>query len=404
MTRKKKAEAEEQVVVPVDTKGGVPTSETRILACQCGSTVFDVKSRSKTSISLTCTKCGLASSVKGNVATVRVRQQELTYALSHTIVTPDDSTTAADNERVPGEAKPPETGPPKGIRKYSHYQHVLESIVDKAFEIIRIMNCSDDKFREQTWQGHCLEYLCADFLAGAPPEALQIYDAMQGAEEDAIRLAADAGKKEPTARKLRDLRTKVRDKLAVESGYLPAEFLSEEARQMDLLDGSGEEEGKAEGDESPETGEAVESPLDPNRILDGGRLLRAVTTTLSSYLEDAQGMDPSEIPEFEVLEGNYPTEELLDKWTRQGGYLVRVNGDPRTGDADGRVPAVCAWIAAEPEGIVLDFGIEYDSETDDILGDGVAEVTELLPSQYEVIGADNQWDPPHFADRREVMR
>jgi len=388
-----------------DPAGGVMTSETRILACQCGSTRFDVKKRTRTAVSLVCLKCGLRASVKGNLATVRVRQQEITYALEHTVVTPDDSQVPPDDDD--GEATGDgHSGLGDGYvtRKYRHLKNVMETVVDRAFEAVRVMNCSDDKFREQTWQGHALEAICADFLSGCPHDVLQIVDAMEAAEEDAIRIAEQDGKPEPNARKIRELRVKVRDKLAVESGLLPPEMLSDDARQLDLPVGDGEKDaGEDDDQEDADDDQDEENENDaPVFVPDGGRLLRAVSETLEKYNTDAVefGVDGKDIPEYIVCDGATPTAAMVKRWTKAGGYLVRIVGDKRTTGPDGKRASVCAWIAAEPSELALDFSIEYDDATDDILGDGAVEVVELLPPDYKEI---EQWDPPHFADRRETL-
>ncbi len=410
-------------------KNGIPTEETKILTCQCGSTAFDVKKRTATSVSLSCAKCGLKCSVKGNIATVRVRQQEIAYAIQNTVVAPDPNaaTGGSSGKGGGGSGQTPDN---YGMWKVRLAKNTIETVVRKAFECIRIQNCSDDKFREQTWQGHALEFICADFLSGCPHEVLQIFDAMEAAEEDLVKLAEKDGKKEPTARKIRDLRAKVRDKLAKESGILPADFFgSDDDRQMDLPEGEDESEqpeeeaqlqcpecnatvtendeqcpgcGVAFGTEEAEDEEAEDEEEEFKPVPDGGRLLKAVRATLSTYLDEAKDAEVDEdgLPEYLVSDGPIPSKELVEKWTSGGGYLVRIQGDERTIGGDETRAAVCAWVAAEPAELALDFGLEYDDATDDILGDGVVEVVELLPPDYDEI---EQWAQPHFADRRETV-
>ncbi|MEN6368900.1 MAG: hypothetical protein ABFD77_04290 [Thermotogota bacterium] len=392
---------------PGSSGTAVGTAETRILACQCGSTKFDVKKRTRTAINLVCAKCGMRASVKGNVATVRVRQQEITYAMQHTVVTPDESSPGAGSGGgKKGEKQ--EEAEPRGMRRYAHSEEVLETVVDRAMEAVRVMNCADDKFREQTWQGHALEFICADFLSGCSHDVLQIVDAMDAAEEDALRIAEQDGKPEPAARKIRDLRAKVRDKLAVESGLLPPEKASDDGRQLDLPDGSqpeegsdeepGDDDGEADGDE----GEKPKEKPEVETVPDGGRLLRAVVATMNSYMEEARGADvrDKDMPENVIFDGPDPSKEQIQKWSKRGGYLVRILGDERTAGADGKRAAVCAWVASEPANLALDFSLEYDDATDDLLGDGSVEVVELLPPDYKEI---DQWNKPHFADRRETL-
>jgi hypothetical protein len=409
--------AENKVEKPAnfqDPAGGVLTSETRILACQCGSARFDVKKRTRTAISLVCLKCGLRASVKGNLATVRVRQQEITYALEHSVVTPDDSQVPPDDDddgEAPGDGQGG-LGAEYVTRRYRHLKDVMETVVDRAFEAVRVMNCADDKFREQTWQGHALEAICADFLAGCSHDVLQIVDAMEAAEEDAVRIATQDGKPEPNARKIRDLRAKVRDKLAVESGLLEPSMLGDDARQLDLpvdgddADADADADDKAEADANEEDADDdQDSDAEddaPVSVSDGGRLLKAVSATLETYNNDAvdAGVKGPDLPEYVVCDGATPTAAMVKRWTKAGGYLVRILGDKRTTGKDGKRAAMCAWIAAEPSELALDFSIEYDDATDDILGDGAVEVVELLPPDYKEI---DHWDQPHFADRRETL-
>jgi len=416
-------------------EGGIPTLESRILACQCGCVAFDITKRTRTAISLVCVKCGLRASVKGHLATVRVRQQEIQYALAHTVVTPDESPeeTDEDDEGTEKTASEPD-GPEYVTLRFRILKAGQKDVIDKAMEAVRVANCSSDKFREQTWQGHALEYICADFLSGCTPEVLQIVEAMNDAETDAFRIAEKDGKPEPRARAIRDLRAKVRDKLACEAGILPIEMLSEEDRQMDLPsstaaapsdpatdDGGvryeqgydkGDDEEKSEEPEEPE--EEEEEPEEkeeeegPIEMLaeDGGRLLKAVETSLENYLNEATEMRTSgvdadlSLPNFLIQDGERPEPDLLQKWAKSGGYLLRIWGDERTYNDTGRRPCVCAWVAAEPADLTLDFNLDYDDVTTDILGDGAVEVVELLPPDYDEI---EQWDSPHFADRREKI-
>ena len=409
-------------------KGGAPTSETRILACQCGSTGFDVKKRTKTAISLVCAKCGLRASVKGNVATVRVRQQEIMYALAHTIVTPDDTPDDDDGGTDPGDAVGDGSGPtgPEYITlRFRIMKGDQKDGIDRVMEKIRIMNCADDKFRDQTWQGHALEYMAADCESGMPDWVHQTYDAMEAAEADAYRIAEQDGKAEPNARKIRDLRAKVRDKLAYEMGVLPPEMMGEDARQLDLPESKNDGETADQGGETEDPGEEEEPDDDsdaeepdnepddepdddsdaeePEPVPDEGRLLKAVQTTLETYYQDAKdaGAQGDELPEFVVRDGAMPPDDMIQKWSKEGGYLIRILGDKRTVNGDGSRASVVAWVATEPADLALDFSLEYDDATDDLLGDGAVEVVELLPPDYSEI---DQWPQPHFADRREVMR
>ncbi len=386
--------AVEETLKP-DPKMGIATAETRILACQCGGTAFDVGKRTKTAVNLTCMKCGLRSSVKGNIATVRVRQQEISYALANTMVAPDAVPESQEGEtaEVDGSTGKKEAGPEYLTLRFRIMKGDQKDMIDRAMEAVRVANCSDDKFREQTWQGHALEWICADFLSGCSHDVLQIVDAMDSAEEDAFRIAKEDGKSEPAARKIRDLRSRVRDKLAEESGILPVEKMDDDARQLDLVDDGDEHDGTLEDGEQ----------VDPStQVKDGGRLLRAVGEVLEGYHIEAVSADieSDSLPEFIVREGATPPGDLVARWTTGGGYLVRIDGDRRTVDGNDLRPSVCVWIAAEPASLTLDFSMEYDDATDDILGDGVLEIVELLPPDYDEI---DQWAAPHFADRREKI-
>jgi len=395
---KKPVETQENPPAPVASKppaGGKPTLESMIIACQCGSARYEVKKRTKTSVSLICAKCGLRCSVKGNVAQVRVGQQEVLYALAHTVITPDDTPEDSGPGVAPGEKVGDGTGG-FGAKKKTWRCQLMDgdqwNVVADAMELARIMNCNSDEFREQTWQGHAFEFICADFRSGVPQDALQILEAMKASEADAKRIAAQDSKPEPTARKIRDIRANVRDKLAYESGYLTAEKMGGDARTLDL---PGVDDNKGVQNEDSEAEK-------PEPIQDGGRLMRAVSKTLESYASDAAdiGLEGSELPEFVVRQAYIPPKDLIEKWASGGGYLVRILGSDRTIDPDGERAVVCAWVSVEPAELALDFEMEYDDAVEDILTTGAVEVIELLPPDYDDI---EPWDKPHFADRREKL-
>lgn len=432
-----------------DGKGGVATDETMILACQCGHTKFDVKKRTRTSIALVCVHCGLPTSVKGNLATIRVKQQEIEYAMGHTVITPDDTPPGppGDGGQYGNEAgeTPGDGSGPLGVEYVTRKYRMLgtqAAVVDRVMEKIRIMNCSDDRYREQTWQGHAIEFMAADCESGMPTEVNTIYDAMEMSVADAGRIAEEGGKSAPNARRIRQLKVTVRDKLAVECGILPPDFLGPEhdPRQLHLLPapelitpvrGTVEEatlvcpecDGEVSetdtycltcgvafsvdlvdtGKETEPEGNDADAVDDdaPCLMPDDGRLMASVVSSLEQYVEDAreQGLEEGEIPEYVVVAGPNPSEETLKDWAEMGGYLIRIYGDKRTSDEDGQRPSVTAYITKEPAGLSLDFSLEYDELTDD-LKDGEVNVAELLPPDY----ADGpSWAMPHFADTREQL-
>jgi len=383
-------------------KTGKPTMESMIVACQCGSTRYEVKKRTKTAISLVCAKCGLRASVKGNVAQVRVGKQEVLYALANTVITPDDTPDEAGD--APGEKVGDGTG---GVGaqyvtlRFRIMKGDQKDVIDKAMEVIRIMQCGEDRFREQTWQGHALEWICADFLSGAPQDALQIFEACEAAEADAKRIAAQDSKPEPTARKIRDLRATVRDKLAYESGYLTADQVGADVKTLEIP-GLDKDADSPQPPEEPDQDHDEDTNEEPEPVPDQGRLLRAVSATLEEYNTEAinAGLEGTDVPQFVVRDGSVPPTDLVEKWTGGGGYLIRILGDKRTIDANGDRAAVCAWISVEPAELALDFGMEYDDAVDDVLPNGEVEVVELLPPDYDEI---DPWNQPHFADRREKL-
>lgn len=364
---------------------GNETSESRIVVCQCGSTEFDVAKLTKTSVSLVCARCGTKCSVKGQLTTVRVRQQEIALALKNTLVAPEPEPDANKEPEDAGSEAGGDGEPArKRVRRFALMEGEQLGVVDRALELVRIINCGDDRFREQTWLSHALEWICADFVAGAPSEAHQILDAMNAAEED-LYAQAEAEDFKVRPRDVRELRIKVRDNLAREAGWLDAEEMNDNARQLELV--------RDEEDGEPEK--------KPDLVPDGGRLLRAVNNSLELYSTEATENEADIVPEYMVREGAKPSPELLDRWARGGGYLVRFLGDERTVGPNGLRPAVCAWVSSEPPGVAFELDIEYDSATDDILGDGAAEVVELLPSDYDE-GAP--WAQPMWVDKREKMR
>ena len=95
-------------------------------------------------------------------------------------------------------------------------------------------------------------------------------------------------------------------------------------------------------------------------------------------------------------------DKLFETWDRNGGYMLRIVGDPRTKDANGKRPTVYAWLISESDRLNLDFGIAYEDAFEDI-PNLCMEVTELLPQGYSAFNAEDQWDIPACATEREEI-
>lgn len=351
---------------------GIKTQETTIVACQCGCATFEVKKRLKTAVNLACTKCGLATSVKGNIATVRVKDTEVAYALKNTCTGPDPD--AEPGKKGAGKKKKKEDTKYKLLR--FRILEEQDSTIRRAMEIVRVMNNSDPKFRDQAWQGHALEFVCADFISGAPPETLAVVDAMDEAAEEAEKKAeADGRSPAATQRRIRNARAKVRDRMA---GDLA---------QQDFFDGVATDTAQ---DEQADTGEEEEG----FQVPDDGRLKKGLLAALGGYQEEVKAKEDVDI-DYLIVERD-DAKDAMDRWEGLGGYLLRVMGDERTVDENDFRKELVVWISHDFPDVFVDLGLDYSEAMDDLLPDANLEVIQIVKGKLDALAS--------YADKKEILK
>ena len=368
-----------------DLSKGKPTAEAKILVCQCQSTAFEVKRQNKTSVSLECAKCGARTSVKGAVATARVGSKEMSYAVTSTLTGPNAGPAGEGESTGDGSGKDPNVGP-NGERYTSFRFRVTDEIaavVRRALEAIRVQNMRSEKYRAQDWQGHAIEALAADFLAGCPAAVLAVVDAMDEAVAREVA-AAEADGKKWTKRKERDLRSKVREQVAVQLGV--AESTEYKPEPDPIVEESRQTEKKQE--------EAREKEKSDPRVEDLGRLHKAVVAAVADYVNEGL----CERGEIRVFEKPHDAEKC---WDRNGGLLLRVEGDERSRTTTGRTPQLFVWMQ---EDYSPEIPLCYSEEIDDDIPGAVITVIELLPPDYDKLQDEDQWEKAVIADKREKIR
>jgi ribosomal protein L37E len=369
--------------------GGRPTEETRILVCQCGSTSFSEKKTTKTAVVFTCAKCGLDTSVKGRVAVVRAPREEVSYALTAKVTAPppppekEDGTPAAD----PAGGKRPTLGEQGFVQyRFRVAKDADETTIRPALEAVRIMNCKDDDYRAQTWQGLALEYVCASFLAGVDPLVLDVLEAQrQVVQAEAQRVAAKEGR-ELTARKIARLRASVRDEMAERLGIVPSNKLEPEPMAP--------AEQASFGDYVAAKDAAAAAEAADDRVPDDGALAIALRDARDDLAQATPGAKPIRI-------GGATEQAAFQRLAAANGwYLFQVLGDERTRTQQGTRPSL--FMVGE------DFdGFDPDDRYREDLGAQIENpemvFVELLPHDYEELPGDQKWEAPDLADTRSIM-
>lgn len=367
---------------------GIQTVEAKAVACQCGHATFEVKKRSKTAVALVCSNCGTVSSVKGNVATVRVKKSEVLYAFEHQMTGPDPEATSS--------------APPREKKKGESDLVVFKAAMTKeraknlnrALGICRIQNWGSDGYRDQTWVPLALEYFGAEFMSGAEMWAINAFDEAEEANRRELEKAEAEGKSRAAAKKrARNARVKV-----IETRF--AEHKEGGPKQSKLeLKGADKDTKKQEEELSDhqvqEEVESEEDELEP--VLDGGRLEKAVVEALEEYQSTAADGD-KEVDYWVATRSEATKKGWTKEWLNKGGqgHLLRVLGDDRTVDSKGFRAEVLAWVSEDIPEIYMDFGLQYSDTMDDLLPDANVEVIEIVLSMKA--------DKAGFADKKEMMK
>lgn len=137
------------------------------------------------------------------------------------------------------------------------------------------------------------------------------------------------------------------------------------------------------------------------RVIDDGRLLKAVRGTLAEYAEAYK--DRNGKPFKMLVDELSLLHPMQEHWQEKGGLLFRIDGDSRTRTRAGLAPSCLLWIEEEDPDQAIDFALEYDDAFDDMVSCPRLTVTELLPADWEKLPAEEQWESPAIAERREVL-
>lgn len=375
-----------------DAKMVISTSEATIVVCQCGNTGFNVKKQTKTAVSLSCSKCGCDTSVKGPVALANVPQNEIQAAVSESVVRPDPEYKPKKKDDAGGNVEGSEE------KKYTMLRFKVgieakKNVIDRAMEVVRVMHCDDQKFGSQMWQGHALEYIAAEILAGCDPNALDIVDEMNAAVIAIDKEMSEAGKKKALIkRRIRDEKLRIMRTLAVQYGLID-EILNtnKKSKQKKKSD-----DAKCDNNDPGDSFFAEDHGL----IVDDGRLSVAVKRAFlecsREYFEETRDKLPIMIDIGRL--------EAMKRAEKDGGFVIIIYGDSRTCSVGGKRPESVVWLGMEPSDMALEVDLIYSEVMDDILQDGEVEIIELLPENYETMDEKAQWEAPSFCTGRVVNK
>ena len=377
--------------VAMPPQSGRPTEETRILVCQCGSTSFVDKKTTKTAVVFRCQKCGADTSVKGRVAVVRAAREEVSFAVTSKLTSPtpppekEDGTKADDQ---PADKDKPTLGEQGYIQyRFRVSKDADESTIRPAMEAIRVMNCKDDRFRAQTWQGQALESICADFLAGCDPRVLQVVQAQEEVvAAEAARVAANEGRT-LTARKKARIRATVRDEMAERLGIVQPDAEKYEPEPAPEMEASVKEY------EAMQAAKAAEEEAD-DRVPDDGALSMALTEARNELLRVR--------PEANIRVGG-PSEEVAFRRLadEKGWYMIQALGDERTRTTNGKRPIIYLvgddFDGFDPEPM-------YQEDLQKFVENPTILFVEVRPSDYYELPESEQWDPPDIVDMCTILQ
>lgn len=343
------------------------TTEATICVCQCGKTAFEITKQTTTAVSLKCASCGHEMSVKGPVAITHVKELEVQAAIKESIVRPDPTYQASTKKKERTKEQEEEAAKYTMLR-FRVLVTAKNSTIDRAMESVRLENAADDEYKQQTWQGHALEYICADHLAGVRPDILSHLDKIEEDIEALIKKEKEEGTGEASlTRKVRDAKQKMREKSAVALGII-----------------------KPAKKKPPKKTEKKKD--DDERIKDDGRLLGVIKRTLIEFAEAYR----EEWGKTLGLLINIGMAEAIKKADKDGGFVIEARGDVRTRDKAGRTPSVVFWLEAETtEMASLEFDLEYQEAYEMDLPTAVMEVVEIIPKE------NVDWEMPVFCTSRE---
>jgi hypothetical protein len=370
-----------------------------ILVCQCQNVAMQVQRVSRTAVALKCPRCGLKTSVKGAVASVHVEPEEVAAGI-RTRRTEPDPNKAGGKGRGKGDGGDGDgdgdDGDSLGARGWVHLRFRLSTeqaeVVHRALEVLRVLHAEEAPYTGNLWQGTALEWIAADFLSGAPAEAIRIVEEIEAEAATAAEAAATEDGITPAKIKhrIRDLRGRLRVAKAREAGLI-------ETPESFVPPGFGDLEGARE---QAATADAEDAGDADERLLDEGQLRASTLDALTHWADECAATWGSR-PQFLLVDPGQHA-DAMRRWQDKGGFLCRVLGDVRTRTKAGRRPEVWFWVDGEPDHVALDIPVEYDGALD-LPGGTLAEVVELLPVGYSKLPADQQWESPHFADKREEL-
>lgn len=363
-------------------ENGKPTNEPFITVCQCGSVAYGVKKRSKTAITIECRECGLVSSVKGNIAPVRVESGEIAFAVKEKIIKPDPE---AGKKKEPEDD---EKSPTLADQRYRTLRfRITESqdeIAKKALELVRILNFGNEAYRASQWQGSALEAVCADFISGVDPIALQIYDAMQEAVNIEIEMYKEKHPdREMPARKVREAKARVREEMTKKLEIWVEEKYEQHQSQDEAV--SLEEYRAANEKKNHEKEEE-------DRVEDNGLMFQGIAEGLVEHSDDVVAQGGTR-PAFLCA----PPErwnEVRQRWERDGGVMLHLFGDERTMTGSGQTPNMYLWSKS-----VDDIPDRLDLLYDDIMNKAIP-WAELIVVEYIKEGQE----PSGLTDKIEVKK
>lgn len=138
----------------------------RVLFCEnCGSSRFKEKKWNKgPTLVLECEKCGTTAKAKGTVGLIEHDEADLVRAEQNAPVPPDDD----EFERAGAGGKKVES---EWVNMRFKMTRDQRQIVRLAMECSRFMIGLGEG--EKMWHGSAIEWIAADFLAGAPPDVVQ---------------------------------------------------------------------------------------------------------------------------------------------------------------------------------------------------------------------------------------
>jgi len=362
-----------------EMQAGKKTQETRIIVCQCGSTKFSEKKKTKTAVVFSCSNCGCDTSVKGNVATVRASQEEVSYAVTEQVTSPSTEE-VIEQKQAKAEVEPKE--------KYKKLRfRILEnsmSNITRALEAVRIMNCSKEEYRAQTWQGHALEAISVDFLAGCDPMVLSIIDAQEEAIAiESAKVVLEKGR-EMTARNKSRLRASIRDDLVSRLGIGKKEEYEPEA-DPDLQE-------SVDRYEQTKTEAAESEAADENCREEGA---------LAAALRDARGAILEAKPSAVIRIGGSSLLTSFRALALEHGYfLIRASGDERTVTGAGQRPVL--YMVGDSFDLDFDAADRYREELAHNIDNAEIDFVELLPSDYPNLPPTEQWEGPEIVEYRTV--